>query len=133
MNIGIIAATIPTLRPFFSKTIREGRKPGRSYKHYLGRSSDNRYLRKESGDSASRQLDDKQGFRQVELADIQSPSYTANDKGGITVPSAFPSDEGSFESVPKEKRFTNIERGPSVQRPNGGGYYEYEEEVFNRV
>ena len=127
MNIGIIAATIPTLRPLFSKTIRESRRPGWSSKRYLGRSSQNAYVRKESGDSASRQLDDREGLHQVELGSVQSPSRTTNDKGGIVVPSAFPSDKGSFESVPKKPIYTK------VKRANDGGYYEHEEEVFNRV
>ncbi len=133
MDIGIIAATIPTLRPLFSKTIRESRRTGRSSKRYLGRSSNNRYVRKESGDSASRQLDDKEGLHEVELGSVQSPFHTTLDKGGITVPSAFPSDEGSFDSVQKEMSRTRVKRSPSARRPNDGGYYEHEEEIFDRV
>ena len=133
MNIGIIAATIPTLRPLFSKTIRESRRPGWSSNRYLGQSSQHRYVRKQSGDSASRQLDDKEGLHQVELRSVQSPSHTTNDEGRIDVPSAFPSDEGSFEIVPKEVGHNNSGRGPSALRPYGGGYYEQQEEAFNRV
>ena len=133
MNIGIIAATIPTLRPLFSRTIREGRRPGWSSSRYLGRSSQNRYVRKESRDSSSREIDDKEGLHQVELGSVQSPSHTTNDKSGITVPSAFPSQADSFEMVPKGMGFTSVERGASALRPNDGAYYEREEEVFNRV
>ena len=133
MNIGIIAATIPTLRPLFSRTIRESRKTGRSSNRYLGRSSQNGYVRKESRDSASRHLDDKEDLNQVELGSVQSPSHTTHDKSGFSVPSAFPSDKGSFESVPKEMSYTKVKEGPSARRPGDGEYYEYEEEVFNRV
>ncbi|KAK0509025.1 hypothetical protein JMJ35_008396 [Cladonia borealis] len=133
MNIGIIAATIPTLRPLFSRNIRDSRKTGRSSNRYLGRSSQNGYVRKESRDSASRHLDDKEDLNQVELGSVQSPSHTTHDKGGFSVPSAFPSDKGSFESVPKEMSNTKVKGGPSARRPGDGEYYEYEEEVFNRV
>ena len=133
MNIGIIAATIPTLRPLFSKNIREGRKSGKSSNRYFGRTSNNRYLRKESGDSASRQLDDKEDLHPVELSSIQMPVHTTDDKYGIAVPSAFPTDESSFESVPKAINHTGVKRGPTARRPNDDGYYEHAEEVFNRV
>lgn len=133
MNIGIIAATIPTLRPLFSKNIREGRKSGKSSNRYFGRSSNNRYVRKGSGDSASRELDDKEGLHNVELSSIQTPVHTTDDKHGIAVPSAFPSDEGSFESVPKALNHTDVKRGPTARRPNDDAYYEHAEEVFNRV
>ena len=133
MNIGIIAATIPTLRPLFNRTIRESRKSGRSSNRYLGRSSQNGYVRKNSRDSASRHLDDKEGLNEVELGSVTSPSHTTHDKSGFAVPSAFPSDEGSFESVPKEICHAKVKRGPSARRPGDGEYYEYEEEVFNRV
>lgn len=133
MNIGIIAATIPTLRPLFSKNIREGRKSGKSSNRYFGRSSHNHYARKGSGDSASRQLHDKEGLHHIELSSISSPVHTTDDKYGITVPSAFPSDEGSFESVPKAMIHNKIKRGPAARRPNDDGYYEHAEEVFNRV
>ena len=133
MNIGIIAATIPTLRPLFSKNIREGRKSGKSSSRYFGRSSNNRYARKGSGDSASRQLDDKEGLHNVELSSISSPVHTTDGKYGITVPSAFPSDEASFESVPKAIIHNEGKRGPKARRPTDDGYYDHSEDVFNRV
>ena len=129
-NIGIIAASIPTVRPLFNKAIREGQKSGRSSNHYLGRSNQNRYIRKRSGDSASRQLDDKSGLHQVELGSVQptiaTPRRYSFDKNGVTVASAFPSDEGSFESGGRRTE-------PSSKRVNDGGYYEHEEKVFDRV
>ena len=81
----------------------------------------------------SRENDDKEGLHQVELGSVQSPSHTTNDKSGFTVPSAFPSDVGSFETVPKRMDRINVERGASALRPNDGEYYEHEEEVFHRV
>ena len=129
-NVGIIAASIPTLRPLFNKAIREGRKSGRSSNGYLGRSNQNRYIRKTSGDSTSRQLDDKSGLHQVELGSVQptitTPRTDSFDKNGITVAGAFPSDEGSFESGGKRTESLS-------KRVNDGGYYEHEEEVVDRV
>ena len=81
----------------------------------------------------SRENDDKEGLHQVELSSVQSPSHTTNDKSGFTVPSAFPSDVGSFETVPKRMDRINVERGASALRPNDGEYYEHEEEVFHRI
>lgn len=129
-NVGIIAASIPTLRPLFNKAIREGRKSGRSSNGYLGRSNRNRYIRKTSGDSTSRHLDDKSGLHQMELGSVQptitTPRTGSFDKNGITVAGAFPSDEGSFESGGKRTE-------PLSKTVNDGGYYEHEEEVFDRV
>jgi hypothetical protein len=121
-NIGIIAASIPTLRPLFNKAIREGRKSDRS--------SQNRYKRKTSGDSASRQLDDKSGFGQIELESVQATASTPRrdsyDKKEITVASAFPRDDDSHKNTRRKSE-------PSSKRLNDGGFYEHEEEVLDRV
>ena len=128
MNIGIIAATIPTLRPLFDKAIRVGRKSSRRSNRYLWRSSNDRYIRKSSGDSISRQLDDK-----VELNSLASPFDTTQNKFGTAAATAFPSDETSFGSAAKDTETTRVQSGPSATRPANGAFYEHEEEVFDRV
>ena len=61
-----------------------------------------------------------------------SESY-AFDKNGVHVTSGFPSDEVSVESGGSHIGTTVTHTGNAGKRVNGGGYYEHEEEVFNRV
>ena len=130
VNIGIIAASIPTLRPLFNKAIREGRKSGPSSNRYFGRSSQNRYKRKTSGDSASRQLDDKSGLGQIELGSVQAtgstPRRASYDKKEITVAGACPPNDDSYKDTRRKSE-------SSSKRLNDGGFYEHEEEVLDRV
>ncbi|KAL9635552.1 MAG: hypothetical protein Q9164_003381 [Protoblastenia rupestris] len=137
VNIGIIAATIPTLRPLFSRSIRlSHKKPSAN----SNSNTNSRYFRKiGSSYSASssrqqqqqqQQSNDEQPLRNMELKDIATST-----RGGSVSGVGTAKEGDSLTDISKGGTRFEIKGGDGVGAGGGGGggFYAKEQEVYDRV